>query len=168
MSATTIASYGSHGQKDVCFGRMLKKSASFVLASFRSSTYPRGYASRSFTRCGLAGRPFEPPARVLCTWPGVCRPSNFCFAEWVFRSLLGSWTLTADLSNEGLQTGVSERLTEQERLCSRVVLRQSPRSQPDYVTRWFLSAGSSVKSGNVWRHSGCERGDLGVGGERPE
>jgi len=24
---------------------MLKKSASFVLASFRSSTYPRGYAS---------------------------------------------------------------------------------------------------------------------------
>ena len=25
--------------------RMLKKSASFVLASFRSSTYPRGYAS---------------------------------------------------------------------------------------------------------------------------
>jgi hypothetical protein len=28
MSATTIASYGSHGQKDVCFGRMLKKSAS--------------------------------------------------------------------------------------------------------------------------------------------
>ena len=27
------------------FCRMLKKSASFVLASFRSSTYPRGYAS---------------------------------------------------------------------------------------------------------------------------
>ncbi len=26
-------------------GRMLKKAASFVLASFRPSTYPRGYAS---------------------------------------------------------------------------------------------------------------------------
>jgi len=150
MSATTIASYGSHGQKDVCFGRMLKKSASFVLASFRSSTgtrpphhsaartdlvllirrtvRPEGYASGPSLAAALLDGLFEPPARVLCTWPGVCRPSNFCFAEWVFRSLLGSWTLTADLSNEGLQTGVLERLAEQERLCSRVVLRQSPRS----------------------------------------
>ena len=31
MSATTIASYGSHGQKDVCFGRTLKKSASYLV-----------------------------------------------------------------------------------------------------------------------------------------
>ena len=45
---------------------------------------------------------FEHPAGVLFTWLGLCRPSNFCFAEWVFPSLLGSWTLTADLSNEGL------------------------------------------------------------------
>ncbi|THJ21175.1 MAG: hypothetical protein CAF45_012980 [Nitrospira sp. CG24E] len=37
--------------------RMLKKSASFVLASFRPSTYPEG-TLRIFTRCGLAGRPF--------------------------------------------------------------------------------------------------------------
>ena len=29
----------------LCLGRMLKSSASGVLASFRSSTYPRGYAS---------------------------------------------------------------------------------------------------------------------------
>ena len=28
MSATTIAPYGRHGQKDVCFCRMLKKAAS--------------------------------------------------------------------------------------------------------------------------------------------
>jgi hypothetical protein len=55
---------------------------------------------------------------------------------------------------------------EQERFCSRVVLRQSPRSQPDYVTRLFLSVGSSEESGNLWKHSECERGDLGVGGER--
>jgi hypothetical protein len=45
MPATTIALYGRNGQKDVCFNRMLKKSASGVLASFRSSPYPRGYAS---------------------------------------------------------------------------------------------------------------------------
>jgi hypothetical protein len=36
--------------------RMLKQFASSVLASFRSSTYPRG-TLRSFTRCGLAGWP---------------------------------------------------------------------------------------------------------------
>jgi len=36
---------------------MLKKSASSVLASFRSSTYPEG-TPRAFTRCGLAGRTF--------------------------------------------------------------------------------------------------------------
>ena len=77
-------------------------------------------------------------------------------------------TLTADLLDERLQTGVSERLAEQERLCSRVVLRQSPRPQPDYVTRRFLSVGSSEESGNVWKHSECERGDLGVRGERLE
>jgi hypothetical protein len=45
MSGATIASYGGDGQKDVCFSRMLKKSTSGVLASFRPSTYPRGYAA---------------------------------------------------------------------------------------------------------------------------
>jgi hypothetical protein len=55
-SATTIASYGRNGQKDVCFSRMLKKSLfspaqprcakthlspGSVLASFRSSTGTR-------------------------------------------------------------------------------------------------------------------------------
>jgi hypothetical protein len=37
--------------------RMLKKRASFVLASFRPSTYRKG-TPRVFTRCGLAGRAF--------------------------------------------------------------------------------------------------------------
>jgi hypothetical protein len=37
--------------------RMLKTSASGVLASFRSSTYRKG-TPRTFTRCGLAGRTF--------------------------------------------------------------------------------------------------------------
>jgi hypothetical protein len=41
MAATTIALYGRNGQKDVCFSRMLKQSASRVLTSFRSSTGTR-------------------------------------------------------------------------------------------------------------------------------
>jgi len=36
--------------------RLLKQSASIVLASFRPSTYHEG-APRAFTRCGLAGQP---------------------------------------------------------------------------------------------------------------
>ena len=31
MAATTIALYGQNGQKDVCFSRMLKKSASYLV-----------------------------------------------------------------------------------------------------------------------------------------
>ena len=69
------------------------------------------------------------------------------------------------LSNERLQIGVLERLAEQEGLGSRIVLGQSPRSQPEDILCRFLPAGSSEKSGNVWKHSECERGDLGVGGE---
>ncbi|TKB88466.1 MAG: hypothetical protein E8D41_15785 [Nitrospira sp.] len=39
------------------FSRMLKKSASFVLASLRGSTYRKG-TPRLFARCGRAGQPF--------------------------------------------------------------------------------------------------------------
>ena len=70
--------------------------------------------------------------------------------------------------DERLQAGLSERLAEQEGLCLRVVLNQSPRSQPEDILCRFLPVGSNEKSGNVWRHSECERGDLGVGGERLE
>jgi hypothetical protein len=46
--------------------RMLKVSASFVLASFRSSTYPRGYASGpSLAAAALDGH-FEHPAIRFC------------------------------------------------------------------------------------------------------
>ena len=31
MAATTIALYGQNGQKDVCFSRMLKQSASYLV-----------------------------------------------------------------------------------------------------------------------------------------
>jgi type II secretory pathway pseudopilin PulG len=45
---------------------MLKKSASFVLASFRPSTYPSGYAFGSSLAVALLDGLFEPPAGVVC------------------------------------------------------------------------------------------------------
>jgi hypothetical protein len=67
MPATTITLYGSYGQKDVYFGRVLKKSASFVLASFRSSTYPRGYVSGLSLAAAFLDGLFEHPARIFDT-----------------------------------------------------------------------------------------------------
>ena len=43
---------------------MLKKSASFVLASLKGSTY-RSVRPRLFARCGLTGRPFRASAGAL-------------------------------------------------------------------------------------------------------
>ena len=45
---------------------MLKKPASVVLASFRPSTYPRGYASGSSLAAALLNGLFEPPTGVIC------------------------------------------------------------------------------------------------------
>jgi len=42
---------------------MLKKSASFVLGSSRSSTYPQGYASGFGSPAALLDELFEHPAR---------------------------------------------------------------------------------------------------------
>jgi len=44
---------------------MLKKSASFVLGSSKSSTYPRGYASGFDSPAALLDELFEHPARLL-------------------------------------------------------------------------------------------------------
>src|SRR5437868_920559 len=44
---------------------MLKKSASFVLGSSKSSTYPRGYASGFDSPAALLDGLFEHPARLL-------------------------------------------------------------------------------------------------------
>jgi hypothetical protein len=46
----------------MCFSRMLKKSASSVLASFRPSTYPRGYACGPSLAAALLDGLFEHPA----------------------------------------------------------------------------------------------------------
>jgi hypothetical protein len=52
---------------------MLKKSASSVLASFRSSTYPRGYASGPSLAAALLDGLFEHPAEVF----SCCAPRAF-------------------------------------------------------------------------------------------
>jgi hypothetical protein len=44
---------------------MLKSAASFVLASFRSSTYPRGYVSGSSLAAALLDGLFELPAKAF-------------------------------------------------------------------------------------------------------
>ena len=49
--------------------RLLKKSASFVLASFRSSTYPRGYASRSALAAALLDGLLGQPAAIFSIGP---------------------------------------------------------------------------------------------------
>ena len=60
--------------------RMLKKSASIVLASLRSSTYPRGYASGSSLVAALLDGHFEHPAgRVSAQVNDECVMLNFEF-----------------------------------------------------------------------------------------
>ena len=48
--------------------RMLKKSASFVLGSSKSSTYPRGYASGFESPAALLDGHFEHPAGGFSIW----------------------------------------------------------------------------------------------------
>jgi hypothetical protein len=108
ISATTIALYVWNGQKDVCFGRMLKKSASGVLASFRSSTgtrpprhsaartdlvllirrtvRPRGYASGPSLAAALLDSLFEHPVKVSCVSPGVQAIESLLFKVGFFAA----------------------------------------------------------------------------------
>ena len=48
--------------------RVLKQSASFVLTSLRSSTYPRGYASGSSLAAVLLDGLFELPVSAVCEY----------------------------------------------------------------------------------------------------
>ncbi|OAI44514.1 hypothetical protein AYO43_09050 [Nitrospira sp. SCGC AG-212-E16] len=50
---------------------MLKKSASFVLDSSKSSTYPRGYASGFDSPAALLNGLFEHPAGILFYFQNV-------------------------------------------------------------------------------------------------
>jgi hypothetical protein len=91
---------------------MLKKTASFVLASSRSSTgtqpphhsaartdvvllirrtvRPRGYASGASIGCGLADGLFEHPAGVLISYPRHADYRCSVMPELFFRGLLGT------------------------------------------------------------------------------
>jgi len=66
---------------------MLKKSVSFVLASFSPSTYRKG-TLRAFTRCGLAGRPFWASCRRVHLLSRTCQPTLFCLPKWFSRHVL--------------------------------------------------------------------------------
>ena len=66
---------------------MLKKPASGVLASFRPSTYPRGYAFGPPLAAALLDGLFEHPAGVFSYLCHAYGPSKFSRANLVFRSL---------------------------------------------------------------------------------
>jgi hypothetical protein len=57
---------------------MLKKSASGVLASFRPSTYPRGYASGPSLAAALLDSLFEHPEFLLISAPIGKIPTMYC------------------------------------------------------------------------------------------
>ena len=67
---------------------MLKKSASFVLGSSKSSTYPRGYASGFDSPAALLDGLFEHPARVL----QLSRMYNTVKLQFVHRVSCGKLT----------------------------------------------------------------------------
>lgn len=75
--------------------RMLKKPASFVLASFRPSTYPRGYASvlHSLRPCWTA---FLSILRGILPLPKTRGPMNFHRATIVFPQPARGSTLAYD------------------------------------------------------------------------
>ena len=82
-------------------GRMLKKAASGVLASFRPSTYRKG-TPRAFTRCGLADGLFEHPVRLCLVpvnvWPIQFRRIEVGLTPAVRQS--NAWPLRMDLARQ--------------------------------------------------------------------
>ena len=89
MSATTIASYGGDGQKDVCFSRMLKQSSSYLVRLVCSVclVYP---VCLVYLVCLVRERQIDMIDQTdPLDRPGLaqmCRPSKFYLAELVFRS----------------------------------------------------------------------------------
>jgi hypothetical protein len=69
--------------------RMLKKSASFVLSSSKSSTYPRGYASGFDSPAALLDGLFEYPAGVSSSCPRRAGHRSDAIPKWLYLSLLG-------------------------------------------------------------------------------
>jgi hypothetical protein len=70
--------------------RKLKKSAIGVLASLRSSTYPRGYASGSSLAAALLDGLFEHPVgEAFSSIPRCEGNQRSAVPQYFFRSLLG-------------------------------------------------------------------------------
>ena len=68
---------------------MLKKSASFVLGSSKSSTYPRGYASGFDSPAALLNGLFEHPEVVCSSCPKRADHRSDAIPKWFYLSLLG-------------------------------------------------------------------------------
>ncbi len=68
---------------------MLKKSASFVLGSSKSSTYPRGYASGFDSPAALLNGLFEHPEVVCSSCPRRADYRSDAIPKWFYPSLLG-------------------------------------------------------------------------------
>jgi hypothetical protein len=81
MSATTIASYGRNGQKDVCFSRMRKKSSSYLVRLVCSVclVYPVCLVRERQIDMIDQTDPLDRPGLAQ-----KCRPSKFWLAEIVF------------------------------------------------------------------------------------
>src|SRR5438876_11532295 len=87
--------------------RMLKKSASFVLASSKSSTYPRGYASGFDSPAASLNGFFEHPELVCFSCPRRAGHGSDAIPEWLYLRLLvlistfGFWASGLVWADEG-------------------------------------------------------------------
>ena len=70
---------------------MLKKAASFVLASFRSSTYPEGYASGFHSLRPLLDGLFEHPARAVVSSSRIVHSDKLTSKRYVFFTPLSPY-----------------------------------------------------------------------------
>jgi hypothetical protein len=66
---------------------MLKKPASFVLDSSKSSTYPRGYASGFNSPAALLSGLFEHPAKVFSPCSRQTVHQSVTMSKWFSRNL---------------------------------------------------------------------------------
>jgi len=68
---------------------MLKKSASFVLASLRGLPIPNRVRIASSLAAALLGSLFEHPAVVFASYPSRAGQRSSAVSKWFFRSLQG-------------------------------------------------------------------------------
>jgi len=129
--------------------RMLKKSASFVLASFRPSTYPRGYASalHSLRPCWTNFLSILPGILPLPQTPG---PLNFHRVTIVFPQparFLNVWVLILSLIAVGCSSspvGIPETL--EPHIDKNLTFTEVLASPESYKGRLILLGGEILKA----------------------